>query len=319
MADDSNIPALNANEADKANTEETRNPRFVRLPPSEAVVKKAIPLLRNRHSRLPEAVATLLDDPVCTLEVFHRATDPSLAQSRSYLATLQGAVVRLGAARIIKALEELYARPFPDNQEVVNHLERLRDFATRTSNIAKILAFHANAGSPDEAQAAGLMTQIGLMVACVFYGTGYVELAGKPTKASIIYHLEKRHHFHVNQFQSLYLLNYGLPSGLLIALDQDEPCKSARQAALRFVVQSSIELVEAYDTDKWKRYALLGNVPGRSVYRLLQIPEKHHELFYEEATEYLSGKPKREPTSDAPISEAQSDTLINPDSSGNKE
>ncbi len=308
MADDAKRSAALNTEVRNTAADEAGNPRFVCLPPSESVVAKATPLLRSRSSRIPEAVATLLEDPVTTLEIFRRATDPSLGQSRSYLATIQGAVVRLGSARVVQALDELKARPLPEDQNVRKKLELLRDFSTRTSIIARLLAFHANAGSPDEAQAGGLMTQIGLMVACYHFGTRYLELAESPSRASLIYHLEKRYGFHVDQFLALYLASYGLPSGLLIALDPTEPCKTSRQAALRFVVQASVELVDAYDTDKWKKYAFLGNVPSRSTYRLLQIPEKHHEIFYEEATDYLSGKTAKDASAAAPPADGSSVT-----------
>lgn len=263
------------------------HPRNTELPPNYSVIAAARQLLVNRNTRIPTLSSEMMKDPVTTLAIFKTANSSLFASNLGPVSTLNGALVRLGSAQLLEVIATVGARTPLALADAAVEMENLRLISQRISWLARTLARFSGSATTEEAQMAGLMSQIGLMVACAYLGARYTELAAKSNRVSLIYRLTRGFGFNVSQIQTSYLVHNGLPNSLLVALDWDMPCKSPRQAGLRFCVQSAIDFLDAFDSGKVDKYAPGAQLPARSAFRLLQLPEKQHEGFYKAACDFL--------------------------------
>lgn len=279
-------------------------PLRVDLPADQAILRNARVLAADGNSRISALATLALRDPVLTLELIKTANTVIFAGDRPAIGNVRTALVRLGSSSIIDLLDALVERGNNLEEEVSIEFDTLRKLSVHIAEISALVASIANHDLKEMAQIAGLMTQLGHMIACAHLGSKYTKLAANRSRAAIVYKLQQDHHFDVSGIQLGYLRMRGMPQDMFFALDRDLPCKTPSQSALRFIVASAAELVEAFALDKLDKYAKQGTLPSKSSLRLLKLTEAQHELMYESVTEYLVHGSKR-PSSAIPELETE--------------
>ena len=293
MADDE-LPAtpetIEELEAPLETSEERRHsggPLAIDLPPHARTLNEAHVLASDRNARINTLAETVSEDPILSLELLRVANAMFYSGDRPSILNVRTAVVRLGSGAVVEALNKLKQRPRLTSPEVASEFEMLRRQSTQVAVVAEIIAGIAHRDLNELAAIAGLMSQMGHLIACAYFGERYLELVHSRSRASAQYKLQQDHNFDLVTVQLGYLRMRGIPQEVLLSLDKNAQCKTPAQAALRFIVQSSLELVEAYSREQFDRYKKQGDLPSKSNLRLLKLGENQYDELIELVTTYL--------------------------------
>lgn len=275
---------------DESSSEERRHsggPLAIDLPPDARTLNSALVLASDRNARINTLAQIVAEDPILSLELLRVANAMFYSGDRPSILNVRTAVVRLGSGSVVDALNKIKQRPALQPAEVAEEFEMLRRQSGQIAVVAEIVAGIAHRDLTELAAIAGLMTQMGHLIACAYFGERYLELVRSRSRASAQYKLQQDHNFDLVTIQLGYLRMRGIPQEVLLSLDKNAQCKTPAQAALRFIVQSSIELVDAYSRDQFDRYKKQGDLPSKSNLRLLKLGEHQYEEMIELVTAYL--------------------------------
>ncbi|MCB0324513.1 MAG: HDOD domain-containing protein [Bdellovibrionales bacterium] len=284
-------------ETDLPGSEESvsrRGPKSILLPPEPSVLKEARLLAGDRNVRISRLASTIAQDPIITLELLRVANATFFAGDRPSITTAQTAVIRLGSQTIVEMLDSLRTRPQIQQPEVSREFETLRVLSRRVSVTAQIIANEVQRDISEIAQTAGLMSYIGYMIACAYLAEDYIDILRGRKRSTAAYRIQQEHGLDVNVVLLEYLRSHGVPNELFYGLDRELKCKTPGQAALRFISESAVELVEAFEGGRWDRYAPNQTLPSKSALRLLKISDDKYRTLYGELDDYLRGKRDRE-------------------------
>ncbi len=259
----------------------------IELPAEPSSLKEALTLAANREIRLDNLVACVAQDPILTLELLKCANQTFAGQYHQTITNCEVAVVRLGSAHVIEALEAIDKRQTLDDPRASSELEHLRGVGRRVSLVSKIISAVAAREYSDEIQTVSLMSTLGQMLACFCLGETYLELARTLNRPALIYRLAHAHQFDVRWTQIRYLEQRGFPNFLLFCLDRDLNPKSPDDIEMRFITDAAFELVDAFDNKKWDRYRPNAVLPTQSSFRLLQLSDNQYLTIYERSLHYL--------------------------------
>lgn len=278
-----NQPLLPAPEAGPAKSPAVCD---IELLPNRSVVEKALMLMRDPNVSISELAAAVSHDPVVTIELIRAANVMFVTQNRPAILSARNALVRLGSESIVAALEKLAARPAFTDTAVAIEFERLRVISNWVSDVAGFVAGACHQDLLEESESAALFTNIGHMLACTKFGATYVKLSKSLSRPSLNWRLLNEFSFDTKAQMIAYLRHCGLPNSVFFAFDRDMPVKNPNQAALRFIVESAFELVEAFDSERWGRYSPKGELPSKSSLRMLKLSERQYEQIYESCHTY---------------------------------
>ncbi len=262
-------------------------PLSIKLPTDTIILQEARRFAVNRDSSLNDFATCVSQDPVIVLEMLRVSNSTIIAQERPPITLAKNAVIQLGMARVLEIIDELASRQSPTAPEVHEELEKLRSRARRSSILARILAMTHHRDLAPEAQTAGLMVELGHMIACLYFGTSYAQTVHQISRGTLNYRLQHDQHFDVKKVQMSYLRRMGFPEALLFALDRETQCKTPHRIAMRHIVESAAEMVEAFDTAKWHKFEPGKNLPVNSSLRLLRFDELQYQRVWERCNEYL--------------------------------
>ena len=272
-----------------------RGPLSIDLYPDQNVLLKARFMAGDPNLRINELANCISRDPICTLELLRVANAIYFAQDRPPICTVKTAVVRLGSSNLVEILEQLKSRKSHPKPMVAAEIENLRSYARKVSRISQLISLTGYRQLTDEAQTVGLMANTGQMLACWYLQEEYLALSEQYSKPILISRLLNHHNFNVHLIRAAFLRMRGLPPSLLFAIDRELTCPDPEKTPLRFIVDSALELVEAFMSGKWEKYETSPELPRKSALRLLELSEKQYDQIYEQATQYLS-KPDHEVT-----------------------
>ncbi len=264
-------------------------PLAIDLPPDARTLNSALVLASDRNARINTLAQTVSEDPILSLELLRVANAMFYSGDRPSILNVRTAVVRLGSGAVVDALTKLKQRPSLAPEEVASEFESLRRQSSQIAVVAEIIAGIAHRDLNELAAIAGLMTQMGHLIACAYFGERYLDIARTRSRASAQYKLQQDHNFDLVTVQLGYLRMRGIPQEVLLSLDKNAQCKTPAQAALRFIVQSSIELVEAYSREQFDRYKKQSDLPSKSNLRLMKLGEHQYDEMIELITAYLDG------------------------------
>lgn len=257
------------------------------MPVEPAVLRRARKLVGDSNLKLDELSTCVSQDPVLTMELLRISNAMFFVKDRPAITGVRTACVRLGSEQVTQIIESVMLRREIDNKPVAEEFEKLRALGRRISIVARIISTSVRKELAIEAQTIGLLTSIGYMLACQYLGKKYLDLNKQGNRAKLVYRLAQDHNFDIRARQLAYLRRQGIPEVLLCALDREAQVKSQDRTVLRFVVESAVELVEAWDTGKWDRYDPNRQLPNQSSIRLLQMTPSQYEILYETCAEYL--------------------------------
>ena len=254
------------------------------LPPDATLLVEARIKASEPTLQLKAVTNIILQDPILTLDVLHFAN--SLLFAGAAITDVEAALSRLGTKQLIELLVKVNAKGRID-PELLEVFEVLRYNCRRISLISLIIATVLRPTLANSARVSGLFADIGHMLAVVVHGKKYCDLA-KSTKRKLLgFRVQKDLNFDLVAMQAAYLTTRGIPKTLLLPYDLSVEAKGPAETDLRFLVLSALEIVEAYDNQKFSTYNPDKPLPSQSNLRLLKATPVLMDRIYKACGAYL--------------------------------
>lgn len=257
------------------------------LPIDRRIWEECRRMVVDKTVRVDDLATAAAQDPIIVLDLLRVSNAMFFAGGRAAITSVKTAIVRLGSEVVLDILEKLKGRTDVEDPDIRKWFETYRSKGRRCSIVAKILAETLARNLSDDSQAGGLLVYVGEMLAVAYLQDEYVHLAEEHSRAGVNYQLVQRHSFDVERMGVDYLRRYGIPEDLLFAIDREARSKTPDRAALRPIVLGAVELVEAFDSDRWEKFAPGAKLPPKSNIRMLQIGEAQYLKVYERCSEFL--------------------------------
>jgi len=262
-------------------------PMGILFPPDLLVWSEARRMIADKNVRVDDLATCASQDPSIVIEMLKTSNAMYFSAGRQPITSTRTAIVRLGSDVALDLLEKMKERPQIQDKEISHWFEIHRSRCKRTSLVSRILAESIAKTLSDECQSVGLMQYVGEMLAAVHLGSRYVELANEMSRSAINYRLAHDLRFDVEKMGLTYLRRNGIPEALLFAIDREGRSKSAEKAIMKPVCLAAGELVEAFDSNRWDKFAPGKTIPPKSALRTLPITEGQYLKLYERISEYL--------------------------------
>jgi len=264
-----------------------RAPLTIPFPTHSRILSEARKLVAERASRVEDLALICSQDPAIVIELLRISNAMSYAGGRTEITTAKAAIVRLGSEVLLETFDKLAERPKFENSEVKKCFETFRSKGKRISIVARLLSEILAKRLSDDSQTAGLLIAVGEMLAVAYFKDEYVKLSEEHMRSSLNYQLQQHHKFDVEIMGLKYLRKQGIPESLLFALDREARAKNPDRAMLRPLCHAAAELVDAFDNNRWEKFAPGKQLPPKSNIRMLQISEAQYLKLYERTAEYL--------------------------------
>lgn len=259
--------------------------RFPPFPPDARVLIEAESLLKGRSVKINEVADVILEDPVATLELLSAANRKFHANERPAIWSVRTALFRLGTEQTLLLIDDLLDRATLFSGPLRSEFEHLRLRARRTSLVARAIANEVAPQIAEECQTAGLVSQVGYMLALTRFKERYLRILANATPKGLAYKLEQTLKFDLQKFHLDYLTDRWFPPSLLFVFDKDITCKTESQANLRFSIEGAEELLEAIEAGKFDKYKPESDLPPKSALRYLQWSSEGRASLYETLVE----------------------------------
>lgn len=284
-----NIIAGSVAPNDEGDTEvkSTGGPLALLLPVDIRVWNEARRLVGDKEIRIDALALCASQDPVIVIELLKTANAMFFSGGRSPITSVKTSIVRLGSDIVQQLLDGLKERPVTKDERVFHWQEIHRSRCKRTAIVARILAEALAKNLNDDCQAAGLLFNVGELLAVAFFQETYAKLADNSQRASVNFRLLQDHKFDVEKMGVSYLKRQGIPDNLLFAIDRDGRPRQAERAIMKPLCLASVEFVDAFDTNKWEKLAPGKTLNPKSALRLLQFSDSQYLKVYERCSEYL--------------------------------
>jgi HD-like signal output (HDOD) protein len=258
------------------------------MPADLLVLVQARKLAASPDNKLEELTLCVCQDPVLVVELFKAANSVSIGAKNS-LTSIQAAITRLGTAKTLACLDELGERSSFENQEVNRWFEIHRSRGKRTAIIGRMLGQLLAKSFANECQLGGLLSAVGDMLAVLYLEKKYIDIANKNTSATVNYKLAQEHNINTSLIGPEYLVRNGVPQDLVASIEgATSNSKDSKFVALKPIVSAALELVDAFDSGRWDKFAPGRTLPSKSTVRLLQFSDdRHYTRLYERSSEYL--------------------------------
>lgn len=257
------------------------------FPPDLSVSFEARRLVADKNTRVEDLALCCAQDPVVVIEFLRIANAMYFSGGRPPITITKTAIIRLGSDVVLETLDELNQRPQIEDKGISEWFEIHRSRCKRSAIVARMLSEIVAKTISDECQTAGLLINIGDMLAVMQFGAAYVRLATDQPRATVNYRLQQDHKFDNERAGLNFLRRNGIPEALLIALDREASNKAPERAVMKPLVAAAAEMVDAFDSNRWDKIAPGKVLPSKSNIRLLQISESQYLKVYERASEYL--------------------------------
>ena len=286
MTDNDKKPANSQGKGD-SDTASLSGPFALQMPPDPWVWNAARRMVGDKGIRVSDFARCTTQDPVLVIELLKKSNALFFAAGRSPITSVITAIVRLGYD-VVKELLELIAEREPiANEEVSHWFELYRHKGRRTSIISMIIAESIARTLSDDCQASGVLSSVGDMLAVLHFKEHYVQLAEEHSRSGINYQLAHNMRFDVEDMGLRYLRKQGLPEASLFAIDRSAQVRTPERAPMRPICFAAVEMVEAFDANRWEKLAPGRTLPPKSSLRLLQMNDSQYLKVYERAAEYL--------------------------------
>lgn len=277
------------NPQEKQEEEDTRasGPLGTVLPPDQAVLRECRRLIGDRNSRVDNLSTACLQDPVILIELLKKANALYFAGGRTAITSAKTAIVRLGSDVVLELFEKLAERSVLEDDQVNKWLRTYRSRSRRIGIIARIFAEAIARPLAEDCQAIGSLASVGDILAVCYLKEDYVKLAESKGRNAVNYSLGQNHRFDVERMGVAYLRRCGVPEALLFALDRDARSRNPERSVMKPLCMAAEELVDAFDNDKWEKFAPGRRLAPKSAVRMLQMNDNQYLKIYERASEFL--------------------------------
>ncbi|MCB0319742.1 MAG: HDOD domain-containing protein, partial [Bdellovibrionales bacterium] len=263
---------------------ETFSPLAAKMPADSSILASARGLIGDDNSRIDSLATICLQDPVILIELLKKANALFFTGGGKPITTAKTAIVRLGSDVMREILDSLTEREEIEDKQVRHWYDIYRSRSRRIGIVTRIFSESVNRTLSEDCQTIGSMYSIGDMLAVYCFDEEYVELAESQTRSSLNYKLATNYHFDVEKMGLSYLRRNGIPEALLFALDRDARPREKERATMKPVCMASMELVDAFDHNKWERFAPGKKLAPKSAIRMLQLSDNQYLKIYERAS-----------------------------------
>ena len=257
------------------------------LPADPSLLREAKRLLADDDSRVDNLAMVCLQDPIILIELLKKANALYFAGGRAPITSAKTAIVRLGSDVVKDVFDSLDDREPIEDPKVTEWFQSFRSRSRRIGIVCRIFSEALAKQLNDDCQSIGSMFSIGDMLAVHHLQEAYVELAEDQSRTSVNYKLSSVHRFDVETMGLSYLRRNGIPEVLVFAMDRDSRPRNAERAQMKLICQSAMELVDAFDNNKWEKFAPGKKLNPKSSIRMLQIGDPQYLKIYERTSEYL--------------------------------
>lgn len=257
------------------------------LPVDLPVWEEARRLVGDKNVRVEDLATCASQDPVLVIELLKTANAMYFSGGRPPITQVKTAIIRLGSEVVLELMDSIVKRPQLESEDVNHWFEIHRSRCRRTSIVARILSEALSKTLSDDCQAIGLLTSVGEMIAVAFFQDKYVGLAEELARTGINYRLAQDYKFDMEKVNLSYLRRHGIPEALLFAVDRDAKLRSPERAIMKPLVAAAMEMVDAFDLNRWEKLGPGKVLPSKSNIRLLQISDSQYLKIYERASEFL--------------------------------
>lgn len=299
---------------------EKKTPTTVNLLPDSTILMQArLSAGDHRTLKIRDLANLLLHDPVLTMEFIQSAN--SAVYGGAPVLDLEGALGRIGSEKLVRELRDLGLTDTDVDDDVAEAFEFLRYNARRTSIIGLILASALRPPMANQVRISALLSETGHMAALLYLGKTYTSVLKEHGRSKLPFRLEKDHKVKLDDLRVKYLRARGVPERLIIPYDLDMDLKGSSEVDLRALVNSSIELVDAYSNEKLHNYNPDKPLPSKSNLRLLGVTPFHMERIYKTVGEYLKKITVEEEPEGASVflQTVEEDSSVNLDEGGKNE
>ena len=258
------------------------------LPPDLLIWNEARKIVGDKNSRIEDLATCVAQDPVLVIDLLNVSNAMYYSAGRPPITSIQTALVRLGSDVVLERLEDIHTRlPF-ENSDVQHWLELYRAMCRRTSIVARVVAEAVSKNLANDCATAGVLTNIGDMIAVAHFQENYVSLAEELSRSRLNYRIAQDYKFDVEKVGASYLRKHGIPESILFALERDagRP-RSEERAVMRPICFAAAEMVTAFDANRWEKLAPGKKLPAKSAIRMLKITDAQYLRIYERISEFL--------------------------------
>jgi hypothetical protein len=251
------------------------------------ILSTAATLAESRVAKLNDLALCALQDPVLSLELLRLANDAVFSAGRPTVSTPSAAIMRIGAQELLKVLARLRSRPNLEDPNSARIFEKHRSRSRRAGIVARMIAELVAKGLAEDCHTAGLFMYTGELLASAHLGAAYVTLHDTCNPATVVCRLAQDHHFNVEKMGLTYLQRNGVPESITFATSRDGKPKNAARTPMKSICFAAVELVDAFDQQRWEKIAPGRQLPPKSSLRFLQLSESQYLKLYERAADYL--------------------------------
>lgn len=265
----------------------SKNPLSIVLPLSKAPLKEARLLAGGRSLKVEYFSKCVEKDPIFILAILRTANSMLYREDRPAITSIRNAIIRLGSGILVETLSNLESRESVVSDESLKCFEELRLRSRKLSKIAHFIAQTSDRTLASDALICGSLTLIPHMLLSATLGFNYTEMAKERTLASLNFKLYQEFEIDPAILRKDYLLRNGFPVELLYGVDNNSATPAGRKIALRFIIDSALEILEAHRHNKWDRYQIFDELPSKSSLRLLALSETQYKRILEFSTQLL--------------------------------
>lgn len=257
------------------------------LPPDLLVWSEVRKMVADARIRMDDLASMACQDPAIAIELLKTANSMYFSEGRPPVSTVKACIERLGAGAAIETLDKMRDYEEIEDPGISKWFEVNRARCRRTARCARFISEMIAKPLSEDCEIAGGLVFVGELIAVLHFGQTFVEIAEANSRPKVLYRLEKDHKFDAVRSGVLYLRRAGLPETVLFAIDEEAQSKSPSRAVMKPICAAAGELVNAYDQDRWEKYAPSQQLSPKSAVRMLRLKEQQYETLYERLADYF--------------------------------
>lgn len=252
-----------------------------------AILATTATLAENRGTKLNDLALCALQDPILALELLRLANSQVFSAGRPTVSTISAAIMRVGAQELLKVLGRLKSRDAFADPDLFRIFEKHRSRSRRAGIVSRMIAEVVAKSLAEDCHTAGIFMYIGELLATAHLGRKYVALHDAYNPATVLCRLAQDHRFNVEKMGLSYLQRNGIPESITFATYREGKPKNAARTPIKSICFAAVELIDAFDQNRWEKIAPGRQLPPKSSLRFLQLSEAQYLKLYERAAEYL--------------------------------
>ncbi|MCB0354445.1 MAG: HDOD domain-containing protein [Bdellovibrionales bacterium] len=265
------------------------------IPVDRKACEELLELLGDQSVRVDKLNTVVCRDPILTLEFLRLANGAKNISGGKTVLSTKAAILALGLQNFRSAVETLREETPEFEGEAENFLKTLRLRSRKAAIASSIIARYVDQRLAFDCFCVGLFSYLGDILALAKHQEPVVGFMQEGLKRSQIrYKLSSMFRFDLETETIRFLKTCTVPAALINAHDRESSNLDLTQTAIKNVVLSAGEFVDAQEEGRLDRLGPGKPIPPKSFRRMLQLTDAQYESLFEELTAYLESGEFRE-------------------------